>query len=33
LSTGAYIYVTKPFKMPELLLAAKRLLQIGHEQQ
>jgi DNA-binding response OmpR family regulator len=33
LSTGADIYVTKPFKMEELLLAAKRLLQIGHEQQ
>jgi len=33
LSTGADIYVTKPFKMPELLLAARRLLQIGQEQQ
>ncbi|MFB3879714.1 MAG: PleD family two-component system response regulator [Armatimonadota bacterium] len=33
LSSGADIYVTKPFKMQELLLAAKRMLQIGQEQQ
>jgi DNA-binding response OmpR family regulator len=33
LATGADIYVTKPFKMEELVLAARRLLQIGQEQQ
>lgn len=33
LSTGADIYVTKPFKMEEVVLAVRRLLQIGQEQQ
>ena len=33
LSTGADIYVTKPFKMEELVLAARRLLQVGQEVQ
>jgi DNA-binding response OmpR family regulator len=33
LSTGADIYVTKPFKMEEVILAVRRLLQIGQEQQ
>jgi len=33
LSTGADIYVTKPFKMEEVVLAVRRLLQIGEEQQ
>jgi len=33
LSTGADVYVTKPFKMEEVVLAVRRLLQIGEEQQ
>ena len=32
LSTGADIYVTKPFKMEELILATRRLLEIGQVQ-
>jgi len=33
LSTGADVYITKPFKMEEVVLAVRRLLQIGQEQQ
>jgi DNA-binding response OmpR family regulator len=33
LSTGADVYITKPFKMEEVVLAVRRLLQIGEEQQ